>query len=402
MKYVIIIPDGCADTPQESLDGQTPLQSASTTHMDVIARAGIVGAANHVPPHLPAGSAVANMSLLGFDPDKYFTGRAPLEAAAQNIELGSNDWAVRCNLVTIENQIMRDFTADHISDSEAVELLEALQAELDRGNLEFVTGVSYRNLLLYRANDDQDPFSRDTRSTPPHDLTDKTVVNDFPRGLGSDLLSELMNLSVKVFKNHPVNQKRIAEGKLPATNIWLWGLGKTPALPSFMDIYGKQGCMITAVDLLRGIAALLDWPRIEVTGATGYTDTDYAAKGAAAIKAIAEPDVDLVCVHVEAPDEASHEGDVQAKIKAIEEIDSHIVGPIHEALKQQGDYRILVSPDHPTPVQTKTHSHGVVPFTIAGTGIEADTQTSYNEIQAKASAHQFPHGFEVMKTFIDT
>jgi 2,3-bisphosphoglycerate-independent phosphoglycerate mutase len=168
-----------------------------------------------------------------------------------------------------------------------------------------------------------------------------------------------------------------------------------------MDVYHKQGTMITAVDLLRGIAAMLDWPRIEVTGATGYTDTDYAAKGAAAIKAIAEPDVDLVCVHVEAPDEASHEGDVQAKIKALEEIDLHIVGPIHKALKQQGDHRILVSPDHPTPVQTKTHSHGIVPFTIAGTGITADTQTSYDEIQAEASAHQFPHGFEVMKTFID-
>ena len=401
MKYVIIIPDGCADTPQESLDGQTPLQAASTPHMDAIAQAGIVGAANHVPPHLPAGSAVANMSLLGFDPDKYFTGRAPLEAAAQNIELGPHDWAVRCNLVTIEDQIMRDFTADHISDNEAVELLESLQAELDRSDLEFVAGVSYRNLLLYRASDDKAPFSRDTRSTPPHDLTDDTVMNDFPRGLGSDLLSELMNLSVRVFKDHPVNQKRIAEGKLPATNIWLWGLGKTPALPRFMDIYAKQGRMITAVDLLRGIGALLDWPRIEVTGATGYTDTDYAAKGTAAIKAIAEADVDLVCVHVEAPDEASHEGDVQAKIKALEEIDLHIVGPIHEALKQQGDYRILVSPDHPTPVQSKTHSHGIVPFTIAGKGIKPDTNTSYDEIQAEASDHQFPLGFEVMKTFID-
>ena len=401
MKYVIIIPDGCADTPQESLDDQTPLQAASTPHMDAIAQAGIVGAANHVPPHLPAGSAVANMSLLGFDPDKYFTGRAPLEAAAQNIELGPHDWAVRCNLVTIEDQIMRDFTADHISDSEAAELLEALQVELDRSDLEFVTGVSYRNLLLYRASDEQAPFSRDTRSTPPHDLTDDTVVNDFPRGLGSGLLSELMNLSGKVFKDHPVNQKRIAAGKLPATNIWLWGFGKTPALPTFMDVYAKQGRMITAVDLLRGIATLLDWPRIEVTGATGYTDTDYAAKGRAAIEAIAEPDVDLVCVHVEAPDEASHEGDAQAKIQALQEIDLHIVGPIHEALKQQGDYRILVSPDHPTPVQTKTHSHGIVPFTIAGTGITADTQTSYDEIQAEASTHQFPRGFEVMKTFID-
>ena len=401
MKYVIIIPDGCADTPQESLDGKTPLQAARTPHMDAIAQAGIVGAANHVPPHLPAGSAVANMSLFGFDPDKYFTGRAPLEAAAQNIDLGPQDWAVRCNLVTIEDQIMRDFTADHISDSEAAELLGSLQTELERSDLEFVSGVSYRNLMLYRGSEGPPPFSRDTRSTPPHDLTDDTIVNDFPRGLGSDLLSELMNLSGHVFKDHPVNQKRIADGKLPATNIWLWGLGKTPTLPRFIDTYAKRGRMITAVDLLRGIAALLGWPRIEVSGATGYTDTDYVAKGTAAIEAIAEPDVDLVCVHIEAPDEASHEGDVQAKIKALEDIDLHIVGPVHAALEQLGDYRILVSPDHPTPVQSKTHSHGIVPFAIAGTDVTADTQNSYDEIQAEASAHQFPRGFEVMKTFLE-
>ena len=400
MKYILIIPDGCADTPQESLAGQTPLQAAQLPNMDGLARRGVVGAANHVPPHLPAGSAVANMSLLGFDPDQYFSGRAPLEAAAQNIQLGPQDWAIRCNLVTIQDQIMKDFTADHISDQEARNLLQSLQAEITDPRLEFIAGVSYRNLLIYRADQDPAPFSRDTRTTAPHDRTDDTVANDFPRGPGSDLLSELMNTSMRIFQDHPVNQKRIDDGKLPATNVWLWGLGITPQLPDFSDVYGIKGTMITAVDLLRGIASLVGWNCVEVVGATGYTDTDYAAKGRAAIAAL--EDTDLVCVHIEAPDEASHEGDLQGKIKALEAIDQHIVGPLIQALKTQGEYRILISPDHPTPVQTKTHSHGIVPFVMAGTGIDADDLTCYDETQATTSSLQFPRGFQLMKSFLNT
>ena len=398
MKYAIIIPDGCADEPQDSLGGRTPLQAAQTPYMDAIAAAGVVGRANNVPASLPAGSDVATLSLLGYDPIAYFTGRAPLEAAAQGIQLGPNDAAIRCNLVTIENQTMKSFTAGHISSEEAKSLLAAAQEELGGEYLEFVPGVSYRNLLIYRGGNTRPPFSVDTRATPPHDLTDKSVIDDYPRGPGSDLLNQLMSESMAIFADHPVNVARRAAGKLPATNIWLWGQGRTPALRPFADVYGRRGAMITAVDLLRGVAALLGWQRIEVPGATGYLDTDYAAKGRYAVDAL--PGTDVVCVHVEATDEASHEGRTDAKIKALEEIDRHIVGPLHEALKNYGEYRILVSPDHPTPLRTKTHSHGCVPFTIAGTGIAADGGTKYDEMAAAKSSLAFDQGWKLMSYFL--
>ena len=398
MKYAIIIPDGCADEPQDSLGGRTPLQAANTPHMDAIAATGVVGRANNVPPSLPPGSDVATLSLLGYDPLVYFTGRAPLEAAAQGIQLGENDSAIRCNLVTIENQTMKSFTAGHISSEEANALLVTAQERLGGEQLEFVPGVSYRNLLIYHGKDSPPPFTMDTRATPPHDLTDKSVLDDFPRGPGSDLLNHLMAESVAIFAEHPVNVARRAAGKLPATNVWLWGQGRTPALKSFADAYGKRGAIITAVDLLRGVAALLGWQRIEVPGATGYLDTDYAAKGRYAIDALSE--TDIICVHVEATDEASHEGRADAKIKALEEIDRHIVGPLHEALKQQGEYRILVSPDHPTPLRTKTHSHGFVPFTICGTGITFDSSGNYDEIVAAASNLEFREGWKLMQWFL--
>lgn len=399
MKYAIIIPDGCADEPQDSLGGDTPLQAANLPHMNAIANVGVVGAANNTPTHLPAGSAVANMSLLGYDPTREFTGRAPLEAAAQGIELGEHDWAIRCNLVCVQDQIMKSFTAGHISSEEAKELLQVAQKELGDESLEFVAGVSYRNLLLYRGKaDETPPFNMETRATPPHDLTDKSVLNDFPRGVGSDLLNDIMMKSVDLFANHDINIKRVAAGKLPATNLWLWGIGKTPQLKPFHELHGKTGKMITAVDLLRGLAALIGWDRIEVEGATGYTDTDYAAKGRAAIEAL--PNTDLICVHVEASDEASHEGDADAKVKALEEIDRHIVGPLHAALQAQGDYRILVSPDHPTFLRTKTHTHGDVPFTIAGSGIQADATETYDDVSAAQSTLKFPQGWELMSYFL--
>lgn len=398
VKYAIIIPDGCADEPQESLGGKTPLQAASTPAMDTIVEAGVVGRSNNVPSSLPAGSAVANMSLLGYDPLEQFTGRAPLEAAAQSIQLGADDWAIRCNLVTIVDQVMRDFTADHISSEEAKQLLAALSESCSDQTLEFVPGVSYRNLLLYRGGQSAAPFSNDTRTTPPHDLTDRSVIDDHPRGPGSDLLIQLMHDSVAVFADHPVNAARRAAGKLPATNIWLWGQGRTPKLSPFAERYGRRGTMITAVDLLRGLASLIGWQRIEVPGATGYTDTDYAAKGRAAIEAL--PGTDIICVHVEATDEASHEGDAEAKVRALEEIDQHIVAPLHEALRAGGDYRILVSPDHPTPLRTKTHSHGAVPFALCGADILADAHRTYDEIAAGRSELAFEQGWKLMGYFI--
>ncbi len=404
MKYAIIIPDGCADEPIDALDGRTPLQAAQLPFTDALAAAGSLGLANNTPAHLPAGSEVANLCLLGYDPDEYFTGRAPLEAAAQGIELGEHDWAVRCNLVTIEDQVMVDFTADHISTAEAAELLTAAQQALlsdyaGPGHFEFVSGVSYRNLLIYRGQADAPPpFSSETRTRAPHDLTDLPVTDDFPRGPGSQQLQQWMDASAEIFREHPVNQQRRAQGKRPATNLWLWGLGKSPQLPSFADRHGVQGVMITAVDLLRGIAALVGWPRIEVEGATGYLDTDYAAKGRAAVAALQSYDV--VCVHIEAPDEASHEGRHDAKIEALQQIDQHIVGPLHQALAAQGDYRILITPDHPTPCGTKKHSHGMVPFLIAGTGVAADEQQTYDEVAAAAAGRRFDAGWDLMQQFI--
>lgn len=399
MKYAIIIPDGCADEPQELLGNRTPLQAAATPNMDRVAQLGVVGRANNVPDHLPAGSDVANLSLFGYDPDRYYTGRAPLEAAAMGVKLSADDWAIRCNLVTIEDQIMRSFTAGQISSDEGKQLLAAAQVALGGDDFEYVPGVSYRNLLVYRGKGRKAPFSRDTRTTPPHDLTDQTIADDFPRGPGSDLLHELMNRSVPVFESHPVNAARAKAGKPPATNVWLWGLGQRPQLTPFADLHGGQrGKMITAVDLLRGLAVLIGWENIAVPGATGYLDTNYAAKGQYAIDAL--PTTDIVCVHVEATDEASHEGEAHAKVKALEEIDRHIVGPLLAALQAQGDYRILVSPDHPTFLRTRTHSHGDVPFAICGTGITADRSTTYDEMSAGVSNLEFAQGWKLMDYFV--
>jgi 2,3-bisphosphoglycerate-independent phosphoglycerate mutase len=403
VKYVIVIPDGAADEPQESLGGKTPLEAAHTPNMDRVAEMGVVARACHTPRELPAGSEIGNLSLLGYDPFENFTGRAPMEAAAQGITLGPADWAVRCNLVTIEDQVMRDFTADHISTEEATKLLASAQAEiacepLYRGAIEFLPGVSYRNLMLWRGAKLPAPFTSESRTRAPHDITDQSVREDYPRGPGSDVLTELMSASTDVFSGHPVNVARQQRGKRPATNVWLWGLGQAPRLRPFEELYGPRGAMITAVDLLRGIAALVGWDRIEVPGATGYLDTDYEAKGRAGLEALES--YDIVCVHVEAPDEASHEGRCDAKVKAIEEIDRHVVGPLLVALESRGEWRMMISPDHPTFLRTKVHTHGNVPVAMAGSGISADEFTNYGDANAARSALAFEKGWDVMPWFV--
>ncbi|MGW8257785.1 MAG: 2,3-bisphosphoglycerate-independent phosphoglycerate mutase, partial [Thermoguttaceae bacterium] len=275
MKYALIIPDGSADEAQEALGQKTPLEAANLPAMDAVAASGVVGRSNNTPLQLPAGSDTANLSLLGYNPLENFTGRAPLEAAAQGIELGPGDWAIRCNLVTIQDQVMRSFTAGHISSAEAAALIQTAQRKIGGDQWQFYAGVSYRNLVVYRQAGRPAPFSTDTRTTPPHDLTDKSVLDDYPRGPGSDALNDLMSKSVEFFADHPVNLARLSAGKAPATNIWLWGLGSALHLEPFKERYAVQGAMITAVDLMRGLAALVGWKRIEVPGATGYIDTDY-------------------------------------------------------------------------------------------------------------------------------
>lgn len=401
MKFALVIPDGVADEPQPALQGLTPLQAAHIPHMDEVARRGLVGRTDNVPASMPSGSDVGTMSLFGYDPLVCHTGRAPLEAAAQGIELHPGDWAIRCNLVTIVDGIMKSFTAGQIPSEIARELLALLQHDqCGDSHWKFYPGVSYRNLLIYRARGAAAPFSRDTQGTPPHDITDQAVAGYLPTGPGSELLRELMDRSRRLFADAEPNRRRVATGELPATQTWLWGFGQRPHLAAFRDRFGVQGAVITAVDLLRGIGRLIGWEVVEVPGATGYLDTDYAAKGRAAVETLARPDVDLIVVHVEATDEASHEGDVQAKVRAVEEIDRHIVGPLHAWLQQQGEYRLLVCPDHPTFLRTRTHSHGFCPLAMCGSGIVADQAVAYSEQTAAASSLVFPAGCELMPRFL--
>ncbi|MCA9031675.1 MAG: cofactor-independent phosphoglycerate mutase [Planctomycetaceae bacterium] len=400
MKFALIIPDGCADEPQPKLGGLTPLQAAHVPHMDAIAAAGIVGQADHVPASMPSGSDVGTMSLFGYDPLQYHTGRAPLEAAAQGIELGVDDWAIRCNLVTVEEERMRSFTAGQIPNGLGASLIQAMQAACcGDEHWKFHAGVSYRNLLLYRARDGKAPFADDTYTVPPHDITDQLIAEHLPMGSGSCDLRALMDKSRSIFADHAENQQRAAAGQLAATQIWLWGQGRRPALQPFAEKFGPRGAVITAVDLLRGIGRLIGWDVLEVEGATGYLDTDYKAKGQRAIEAISG-DLDFIVVHVEATDEASHEGEAEEKVKALEQIDRHIVGPLHAHLKTLGDYRILVCPDHPTFLRTKTHSHGYVPFTMCGQGITPDTLPTYDEQTAAKGRVRFDGGCDLMGHFV--
>jgi 2,3-bisphosphoglycerate-independent phosphoglycerate mutase len=397
MKFALVIPDGVADEPQAELGGRTPLQAARIPHMDTVVREGLVGRTNNVPLSLPSGSDVGTMSLFGYSPLQFHTGRAPLEAAAQGIELQPGDWAVRCNLVTVADGRMASFTAGQYPSDLASELLQELQqSRCGDVHWKYFAGVSYRNLLIYRARGCEAPFSRSTESTPPHDITDQLTAGYLPTGPGAELLRELMEESRGVFAGSAANRQRLSSGALPATQTWLWGLGQRPALQPFEQRYGVRGAVITAVDLLRGIGRLLGWQVLEVPGATGYLDTDYGAKGRAAIAALQRPDVDFVVVHVEATDEASHEGSVEEKVRAVERIDEKIVGPLHEWLKSQGEYRLLVCPDHPTFLRTRTHSHGDCPFALCGSGIPASGCEEYSEITAACAQVAFPQGWDLM------
>ncbi len=405
MKYVIVIPDGGADEPQDSLGGKTPLQAARKPNMDRIAQTGVVGRSNNVPAALTPASDVATLSLFGYDPLQVYTGRAPLETAAMGLKLGPGDWAIRCNLVYVADEEMRDFTSGHVTAEDGRALIQTLHEKLGgqvpaefglQGKLEFHPGVSYRNILIYRGT--AAPFTGGTKTQPPHDVPDRPIADHLPKGPGSDLLRNLMQRSRDILRDHPVNQARRARGAKPATQIWLWGQGKAPSLQPFVQVYGKKGAILSAVDLVRGVGVLLGWTRIDVPGATGYLDTDYAAKGRYGVEALKSHD--LVCVHVEAPDEASHEGRADAKVKALEEIDRHIVGPLLEALPAHGAWRILVSPDHRTPLRTRAHAHGAVPFTVAGTGVAARRQASYDEAVAAASDLAFENGNNLMKWFL--
>jgi 2,3-bisphosphoglycerate-independent phosphoglycerate mutase len=393
MKYALILPDGCADEPVPQLDGRTPLEVARIPHINSIVARGRIGRVRTVPKNLPPGSDVATLSVIGYDPVACYTGRAPLEAVAKRITLAPDELVFRCNLVTIIDDKMEDFSAGHISQPEAEKLIADLQAKLGSDRIHFHAGVGYRHLVTIH-----DADWMKVRCTPPHDITGQEVTSHLPAGKGSELVRELMARSQDVLADHEVNQVRRDLGESPATSIWLWGQGSMPKLPSFRKRFGIQGAAITAVDLIRGLAISVGWRLIEVPGATGYLDTNYAGKGEAAVKALDE--VDLVAVHVEAPDEAGHNGDALGKTQAIERIDEYIVKPVLDKLQTFDAWRILCLPDHPTPIRIKTHTADPVPFAMAGTGIGPDEAEAFTENIAAESDLYIDHGHELMEYFL--
>jgi len=382
MKVIILLGDGMSDVAYTELDNKTPLQSAATPNMDFMARHGQVGLARTVPDGLPPGSDVANLSVFGFDPRSCYTGRSPLEAVSMGVELGPDDVAFRMNLITLKphgtSLYMEDFSAGHISTAEGRELVETLQRELGSAEFEFHPGVGYRHLMVWRNGKDA------MKSTPPHDISGKAILEHLPRGEGAEALINIMNHSQMVLHDHPLNKRRKAEGKLPANSVWLWGHGKTPRIETYMEKFGISGAVISAVDLIKGIGVCAGLDIIDVEGATGYIDTNYLGKAQAALAALETHD--FVYVHVEAPDEASHSGRMDHKLQAIEDFDRQVVGTVLEGIKVHGDYAVLCCPDHPTPVRLMTHTSDPVPFAIyrgeegAGNGASA-----YDEQQAAAT-----------------
>ena len=397
MKYAIVIPDGAADSPLAELGDQTPLQVASKPHMDEVARMGRIGTVRTTPPGYAAGSDVCTLCLLGYNPAEYHPGRAPLEAAAMELALGPQDWVFRCNLVTLVDQVMIDHSAGHIADKEARVLLEAVRQEVmamvPAMPVEFFPGVSYRHLMVYHGGD----FSR-LHSTPPHDIPEQPVRDHRPRGAGAADILKIMEAGNRALAQHDVNLVRRQLGENPATDIWLWGQGRAANIPSFQSRFGKTGAMITAVDLLRGIASLIGWRNMAVPGITSYHDTDYAAQGQYACQALDQYDV--VCCHVEAPDEASHQGDFATKIAAIEAIDKFVVGPLLEKLSRMPQWRLLIMPDHATQCATRKHHDVPVPFAMAGTQRKSAIARPYTEAAAIQSDLHIDHGYDLMDYFL--
>ncbi len=393
MKYCIIIPDGMADYPLEKLGGKTPLETAKTPFLDTISYNGSLGRVQTVPKKFTPGSDIACLSVLGYDPTAYYTGRAPLEAASLGIQLKDEDYAVRCNLVSVHGGILEDFSAGHISDNEAESIIATLNEKLGRDTITFHAGKSYRNVMIYNGD-----IKLDAVCIPPHDIIGKPIERNLPKGKGSEILIDLMQSSHEILENHDVNKVRLDLDENPANMIWLWGQGHRPSMPSFKEEYGLSGAVITGVDLLKGIATYLDWNIIKVPGATGYLDTNYKAKAQYAIEAIETHD--MVLIHIEAPDEASHEGNIYEKIRSIENIDSKIVGPVYNALKKYNEFRILVLPDHYTSIQERTHTSDPVPFATYGTDSVKKSKLSYTESNAKRGA-RIKKGYKLMRHFIN-
>jgi 2,3-bisphosphoglycerate-independent phosphoglycerate mutase len=365
-RMALVIIDGAADMPMPELGGLTPLEAAEIPAMDRIARMGRSGTVRCIPDSMEAGSDVAIMSVLGYDPERDHTGRAPIEAAARGVPVADGDWVFRCNLVTLDGDLMKDHSGGGVSSADAARLVDALNREMGASGARFYSGVSYRNLMVWPRD------AAGVRTTPPHDILGQPFGRHLPTGEGSEALKEMIERSRGLFG-----------GTAPrgVSSIWLWGQGKRARLEPFAARRrGLRGAMVCAVDLARGLGRLIGWPTIDVDGATGNTDTNFRGKGAAGVAALA--DYDLVCVHIEAPDEAGHRGEWREKVRSLEEIDRHIVTPLLDALARHPGWRILVMPDHPTPCAVKTHTRDAVPFALAGTDVEPDACERYSEKEA--------------------
>ena len=405
MKYIILLGDGMADRPRPDLGGQTCLQAARTPNLDRMASSGEVGMVRTVPSGFPPGSDVANLSVMGYDPRQYYTGRSPLEAASIGVQLGPDDVAYRCNLVTLRvsgagkghrrNAIMEDFSAGHISTQEARALIEEIDRKLGTDQLRFYPGVSYRHLMVWKGGKDR------LECTPPHDIQDRSIGDYLPSGDGAEVINQLMEASADILAAHPANKARLEQGKRPANSIWLWGQGKRPSMPTFREKYGLEGAVISAVDLTKGLGVYAGFEVIKVPGATGWIDTNYVGKAEHALFALKTRDI--VYLHVEAPDEAGHTGDLKNKIKAIEDFDEFVVGNILAGMRQFDEYRILALPDHPTPLEIRTHSAEPVPFVLYDSRRErqGDPIAYCEGIAARKDASLFDEGYTLMDHFLE-
>lgn len=400
MKYVVVLCDGMADYPVPALGGKTPMMVAKKPHIDALAAKAEVGLVRTVAPGLKPGSDVANMSVLGFDPHRFYTGRSPLEAASIGIDMKDSDVSLRTNLVTLSDKgepfadkVIEDYCADDISTEEARQLIEAVQAAFGGGEYDFYTGVSYRHCLIWRGG-----TTELGNMTPPHDITGKVIGPHLSTAETARPLLEMMEKSFDLLKDHPVNKARVAAGRRPANCIWLWGEGKRPALQPFEALYGIKGGMVSAVDLLKGIANCAGMEVAEVPGATGYIDTDFEGKAKAALDLLTRND--LVYVHFEAPDECGHRNEPENKVKAIEMIDSRVLPILEEGLEQYEDYKILLLPDHPTPIVTRTHASDPVPYLLYQKSAPKTGVDTINEETAKATGIYMENGPAMMPHFL--
>lgn len=400
MKYALILGDGMADRPLAELGDKTPLEVSNKPYMDLLAKTAKEGMVKTIPEGFKPASDTANLSVLGYAPEKYYTGRSPLEAVSLGIKMADDDIAIRCNLVTLSNEknyqdkTMVDYSAGEISTKEADELIKYVEANLGTEDFHFYSGISYRHCLIVKHT------TTGTDFTPPHDISGKVISEYLPKDKDAEFYRALQEKSYELLKDHPVNLKRIKEGKNPANSIWLWGEGTKPLLDNFEQKFGKKGAMVCAVDLLKGIAISAGLKLYEVEGATGGVVTNFLGKGETALKALLDGN-DFVYVHIEAPDESGHQGNVKAKINAIEQIDQNIVGTLFNGLtKAKEDFAIMVLPDHPTPIATKTHAKEPVPFMIYSSTRDLGANESYSEKDAEKTGYFIPVGSDLIKEFL--